>query len=491
MIIIPAIDILGSKCVRLMQGNYEKVTVYDSSPLEVAQQFVQQGAKRLHMVDLDGARQRWPVNKEIILSIAKQVSVPIQVGGGIRSVEETRKYLNSGVDRIILGTTVIEDQANVRERVKAFGSSRFTVSLDWLGGNLAVRGWRKTSDISLASILDFLREIGIRQVIVTDTTKDGTLKGPNFSLARDLLARGFEVTVAGGVTSLQDVQKLQQLGISGAIVGRALHEGKLDLQEALRIVTGGNGLARRIIPCLDIKGGRLVKGTHFKNLRDIGDPVEFGERYSQLGADELVFLDIGDTEEDREKFYELLRRVAERINIPFSVGGNVHSLEEIRNLLDAGADKVSIGSSAIRDPDLVRQAAERFGSQCIVISIDAKRTGDSWQAYVKGGTEPTGVDAIKLAQNMERLGAGELLVNSLDRDGTKRGFDIGLLREIRRAVNIPVIASSGAGSITDFVEVFAKANVDAALGASVFHDDQIQIKELKTVLASNGVPMRL
>jgi len=252
-----------------------------------------------------------------------------------------------------------------------------------------------------------------------------------------------------------------------------------------------NNLAKRIIPCLDVKDGRVVKGTHFRELRDAGDPVELGRMYSDLGADELVFLDITATIEDRKTFCELVESIAKKINIPFTVGGGIKSIEDIRMLLNAGADKVSICSAAVQNPNLVSQAAQYFGSQCIVISIDAKRKNSSWNAYIKGGSEATEVDAIAFAKKMEQLGAGELLVNSLDRDGTKSGFDIELLKAICDIVNIPVIASSGAGNMQDFLDVFQKAKVDAALGATIFHYKEIGLKELKRFLFEHNVPIRL
>ncbi|MDD5750201.1 MAG: imidazole glycerol phosphate synthase subunit HisF [Candidatus Pacebacteria bacterium] len=252
-----------------------------------------------------------------------------------------------------------------------------------------------------------------------------------------------------------------------------------------------NCLAKRIIPCLDVKNGRVVKGTHFRDLRDAGDPVELGKKYCDLGADELVFLDITATLEERKALRDLVGRIAREINIPFTVGGGISSIEDVRNLLLAGADKVSICSAAVRDPGLVKRASEHFGAQCIVISIDAKRSASGWNVYIKGGTESTEVDAIAFAKKMEQLGAGELLVNSLDRDGTKKGFDIELLAKICGLVNIPVIASSGAGSMRDFLDVFQKAKVDAALGATIFHYQEIDLKDLKRFLSQNGLPIRL
>ena len=241
---------------------------------------------------------------------------------------------------------------------------------------------------------------------------------------------------------------------------------------------------------MDIKNGRVVKGINFVNLKDAGDPVELGKLYSEMGADELIFLDIMATVEKRDTLYDLVRRISENINIPFTVGGGVKDIEDIRTLLNNGADKVSIGSYAVENPDFIKEASERFGSQCIVISVDPKKVLGKWKVFTKGGRENTGLDAIEFSKKMERCGAGELLVNSLDRDGMKNGYDIPLLRAITNAVNIPVIASSGAGAKEDFLEAFTEANADAALAASLFHYGEIKIPELKAYLTKNNVTIR-
>lgn len=250
-------------------------------------------------------------------------------------------------------------------------------------------------------------------------------------------------------------------------------------------------LANRIIPCMDIKDDRVVKGTHFKDLIDSGDPLELAEQYARQGADELVLLDVAATTEERKHRIELVRAVAERINIPFSVGGGVSKLEHIKELLSAGADKVSIGSAAVTDTQFVIEACREFGSQAIIISVDPKKREDKWEVYIKGGRENTGIDAIEFAKAMQDAGVGELLVNSLDRDGTKLGFDVELLKRISEAVAIPVIASSGAGSTEDFVEVFKQTKVTAALGASVFHSGEFTVPQVKTKLKENGLEVRL
>jgi cyclase len=340
-------------------------------------------------------------------------------------------------------------------------------------------------------VITRLKSARVPRVIVTDISKDGLLKGPNFELTGQFISAGFQTIAAGGVSSLKDLEELNKLGAFGAIVGKAMYEKKIDLQKAKQAVAYKNNLAKRIIPCMDVKNGRVVKGTHFQNLLDAGDPVALGKRYSESGADELVFLDITATLENRKTLCAFVSRIAKEISIPFSVGGGVSSIEDIKALLTAGADKVCIGSAAVTDANFVKRVVEYFGSQCIVVSVDAKKYKEGWRVYIKGGSENTGIDAKEFCARMEQCGAGELLVNSLDRDGTKTGFDIALLRAITQRVNIPVIASSGAGKAEDFLEVFQKAKVDAVLGASVFHSQEINIFELKNFLFNNNIPIRL
>lgn len=250
-------------------------------------------------------------------------------------------------------------------------------------------------------------------------------------------------------------------------------------------------LAKRIIPCLDIKNGRTVKGVNFEDLRDAGDPVELARRYSQEGADELVFLDITATKEKRKTLVELVRRIALEIDIPFTVGGGIKTVEEIEELLHAGADKVSLNSAIVKDPDLINRASDAFGSQCIVAAVDAKRSGDSWKVYIKGGSENTGIDALQWIKEVEQRGAGEILLTSMDRDGTKEGFDLELLRKVNDEVHIPVIASGGAGNSSHCVEAIKKGGADAVLAASIFHFKEVEIEELKKDLSKQSIPVRL
>lgn len=257
-------------------------------------------------------------------------------------------------------------------------------------------------------------------------------------------------------------------------------------------------LAKRIIPCLDIKDGRVVKGVNFVNLRDAGDPVENALIYDKEGADELVFLDITASYEKRKTIVDVARRVAEVVFMPFTVGGGIRTLEDIRNLLNAGCDKISINTAAVKNPEFVKRAVEKFGSQCIVVAIDAKKVTrlpghqvtTKWEVYIKGGRTPTGIDAIKWATHVEMLGAGEILLTSMDRDGTKDGYDIELTRRISESVNIPVIASGGCGSLEHFYEVLTNGKADAALAASVFHYKEFSIGQVKEYLKKKGIAVR-
>lgn len=251
-------------------------------------------------------------------------------------------------------------------------------------------------------------------------------------------------------------------------------------------------LAKRIIPCLDVKDGRVVKGINFVNLRDAGDPVENAIIYNNEGADELVFLDITASFEKRKTMVDVVKRVAEKVFMPFTVGGGISSNEDIRALLNAGCDKVSINTAAVEDPGFVHQASKRFGSQCIVVAIDAKKREEgAWEVYVKGGRQKTGIDALEWARKVDELGAGEILLTSMDCDGTKNGYDVELTRVISEAVNIPVIASGGCGQLEHFLEVFTKARADAALAASIFHFKEFSIHEVKEYLTKQGVVVRM
>jgi len=251
-------------------------------------------------------------------------------------------------------------------------------------------------------------------------------------------------------------------------------------------------LAKRIIPCLDVTGGRVVKGTKFLNLRDAGDPVECALEYDRQGADELVFLDITASSDDRKTMIDVVERTAEKVFMPLTVGGGIRTVEDVRLMLRAGADKVSINTSAIQNPDLVRAGSEQFGSQCIVVAIDAKfKSGGGWEVYTHGGRVPTGLDAIEWTRKVVALGAGEILLTSMDADGTKAGYDIRLTRAISQAVNVPVIASGGAGSLEHLLEVLTLGHADAVLAASIFHFGEYKVEDVKRYLSERKIRVRL
>jgi len=250
-------------------------------------------------------------------------------------------------------------------------------------------------------------------------------------------------------------------------------------------------LKKRIIPCLDVRNGQVVKGVQFEGIKEIASPVALGKKYSEEGADELVFYDITASKEDRQIFQDFVSEVAREINIPFCVGGGIQSIEDFSLVLKCGADKVSINSAAVRNPQLIKEASEKFGAQCVVLSVDCKKVGESqWQVFVRGGSENTEMDVLKWIERGVALGAGEIVVNSIDSDGMKDGYDLELLSAIRKRVNVPIIASGGAGKLEDFYEAATVSDVDGILAASVFHYGEISIRELKDYLIGRGVPMR-
>jgi cyclase len=256
------------------------------------------------------------------------------------------------------------------------------------------------------------------------------------------------------------------------------------------------GLAKRIIPCLDVENGRVVKGVNFVDIRDAGDPVEIARRYNEQGADEITFLDITASHEGRDTTVHTVEKIAEQVFIPLTVGGGIRAVEDIRTMLNAGADKVAINTAAIHNPDLVRESSQRFGSQCIVVAIDAKRVADvdgapRWEIFTHGGRKPTGIDAVAWAKKMADLGAGEILLTSMDRDGTKNGFELGVTRAITDAVEIPVIASGGVGTLDHLADGVLLGGADAVLAASIFHFGEFTVPEAKAHMAARGIEVRL
>ena len=250
-------------------------------------------------------------------------------------------------------------------------------------------------------------------------------------------------------------------------------------------------LAKRIIPCLDVRDGMVVKGVNFVGIKEVGDPVECAMEYDRQGADEICFLDITATHEGRGTMIDVVRRTAKKVFVPLTVGGGIRTVEDYRDILRAGADKVSVNSAAIRNPELIRQAADKFGSQCVVVAVDAKQRPDGgWSVFVNGGRIDTGLDALEWIKQCEKLGAGEILLTSMDADGTKNGFDLSLTDAVTRSVGIPVIASGGCGKLSDFSDVFQKTGADAALAASLFHYKELTVGQVKAHLAAEGIPVR-
>src|SRR3989338_4871176 len=490
MLVIPAIDILGGECVRLKRGDFSDKKVYSSDPVAVAIEFEREGAGMLHIVDLDGAKTGRPANTELISAIKNAVQIPIEVGGGIRSTALAKEYL-AFADRIVLGTKALEDISFIEGLIRESGSERIVVALETKGGKVATEGWQKTLEGDFRDAAQTLKRAGVTELLFTDVGRDGIMVEPNYEMVQELIGLGFNVIASGGVSDTSALTKLAALGASGAIIGTALYEKKLTLQEALEATRPASHLTKRIIPCLDVKDGKVVKGVSFENQQNVGDPVSLGKKYSDEGADELVFLDISASREGRETMFDVVEKVAKEVFIPFTVGGGISSIGQIRKLLQLGADKVSLNTAAVQNPELISEAARAFGQQCVVVAIDAKKKGDGYGVFLKGGTEETKLDAIEWAKEAERRGAGEILLTSMDKDGTKAGYDIELLRRVSLAVRIPVIASGGAGSLEDLRAACVEGKADAVLVASLFHYGEHSIKEAKEYLSKAGIPMRI
>ena len=472
--IIPAIDLLGGEAVRLFQGDYAQKTAYSTDPAGLAKTFEDMGAKYLHIVDLDGAKDGSTANLETIRRIRETVQIPIQVGGGIRSAETVALYLEElGVNRVILGTVAVKDPAFVEEMITRHGSERIVVGVDVRDGKVAVSGWLQDSGTDYLAFIETLKTIGVQTIVLTDIGRDGTLTSPNWEMYEQI--HGINVIVSGGVSNEADLRQAQKY--YGVIVGKAFYEGKVDLPKML---------AKRIIPCLDTVAGRVVKGINFVDLVDIGDPIEIAKRYEEQGADEIVLLDITATNEERESMYALLRRASEELTVPLTLGGGIRTVEEVGKALECGASKVSINSAAVKNPELIRAASAAFGKERIVVAIDGKGR----EVMIAGGTKGTGLDIVDWARECEALGAGEILFTSMGGDGTQDGYDIPHTRAVCEAVHIPVIASGGCGSVQDIIDVFRETDCDAALVASLFHYGKATVQEAKAAMKEAGIPCK-
>jgi len=487
MEIIPAIDIIGGKCVRLVRGDFKLKKVYSSNPLKIAQLFQKAGLRKLHLIDLEGAKAGKIKNWKTIEKIAKNTNLSLQVGGGFRKEKDIKQLLDLGFHQVTLGTIAVRQPEKSKKFLKKFGKEKIVVDVGVKNGEIYFRGWQERTKKDIDSFLKDLIKLGVKTIICTDIERDGTLKGPNFSLYKKLISEfpKLEIIASGGVRNIEDLRKLSKIGVAGAIVGKAIYENKISLDDLKFMIP------KKIVPCLDVKNNKVVKGVKFEKLRLAGNPIRLAKKYSNEGADELVMLDISASQEKRKPFFDLVKKVSRVIKIPLIVGGGISTLSDIENLLKDGADKVSLNTSIVKNPNFLNQAVKKFGSQKIVVAIDAKRRGKTWKVCILGGTKETKLDAIKWVKEVKRRGAGELLPTSKDRDGTKKGYDLELLRKLKEAANLPVIASGGAGKMKHFLDAFTKGKADAVLAASLFHFNEIKIPELKRYLREKGINVRI
>lgn len=484
MDVIPALDLLQGNAVRLKQGDFTRVTTYGDPETVLDSLDVPRGS-RLHVVDLEGSRSGRPVETDIVRRLAHR-DLRVQVGGGIRTVANARTWIECGAEKVVVGTVAADSPEVLSAIVADLGAQRVIAAVDVRDGVVRVAGWERDAQRSLADVLRSISEAGVEEVLVTDIARDGVMCGPSFALYRSL-PRKMRVIASGGVAAVSDVVSLARIeNVSGCVIGKALLDGRVSLAEARARVATPNAIPERIIPCLDLRDGRVVKGVNFVNIRDAGDPVECAMRYEAEGADELVILDISATDHGRVTALETVRRVADALFIPLTVGGGVRTVEDFRALLRAGADRVAINTAAIRDPQLIADCAREFGVQAVVLSCDAKGR----EVMVRSGKEGTGLDVVEWCKRAESLGAGEILLTSVDRDGTNAGFDIALLRAVSSAVKIGVIASGGAGALEHFRDAIESGGARAVLAASLFHDRRLSIGEVKEFLANEGIPVR-
>jgi phosphoribosylformimino-5-aminoimidazole carboxamide ribotide isomerase len=521
--IIPAIDIIDGKCVRLKGGDYEQKTIYGDDPVEVAKDFEKSGFRRLHIVDLDGAAAGRLVNTAIVRKICRSTSLLVDYGGGIRTRNDIVSLLNAGVNQFTAGSIAARNKDLVLEWLEEFGPERLILGADVKEGKIAVNGWKDTVESGLMDFIGSFIRRGLTSIICTDVSRDGMMSGPATELYRSVLNvfPDIDLIASGGVSNMGDLEALEAAGVKSVIVGKALYEkgtGLInsapcalrpapDSPEGRQYVSTGHipspssapcalrpapdSPAVRIIPCLDVKNGRVVKGVNFGGLRDAGDPVELARLYSDQGADELVFLDIAATDENRKTMADMVRRVAEAVNIPFTVGGGIASVDDVTLLLSNGADKVSVNSAAVKNPELISELSARFGSQCVVLAVDAGRQSDgTWKVFVNGGKVATELDLFDWVARGVELGAGEILFTSIDNDGTGKGFAVEALSRVVARVNVPVIASGGAGKLEHFAEAVTEGKVSALLAAGLFHYGHLTIADLKNYLKDVGIGVR-
>ena len=495
MDLLPAIDLRRGRVVRLRRGLDSERTTYDLDPAETLAAYGRAGVSLVHVVDLDAAFGEPPQRDLVSTLVAQPESPAIELGGGLRDAEAIEWAFAAGVSRVVVTSLLVRDFEGFAAAVKAH-PQRVVAALDVQGRQVRHSGWTESAPTTLEEICERLRELPLAAVLVTDIDRDGMLEGPNLELAGEIGERcGAPAILSGGIRSVRDLLAARSdPRVGAAIVGKALYDGALGLEEALEAARGATtGLTARIIPCLDVAAGRVVKGVKFQNLRDQGDPAECALRYAQDGADEIVFLDITAAPERRKTNLDWVTRTAEQVFIPLTVGGGVREVEDGRKLLQAGADKVAINTAAVDDPALLTRLAERFGSQCVVLSVDARRWEDGregWEVVTHGGRTATGRDALTWIREGIERGAGEILLTSIDSDGTQDGYDLELLGRVSEQVTVPVIASGGAGTIEHLAHAL-EVGSSAVLAASIFHESTHTPDEVKTQLAALGFPMRL
>jgi cyclase len=486
MEMIPSLDVLQGRVVRLTRGDFASARDY-GEPEAVLDALVVPPGLRLHIVDLEGSRSGRAIETELVRRLARR-ELRVQVGGGVRSVDDARRWFDCGVDRVVVGTVAATAPHLLAALVQAFGANRILPAVDVRDGVVRTDGWERASGTTLADVFARIEALGIPEALVTDISRDGVLRGPSFALYRQLRQRTtVRIIASGGVSTMSDVISLARLdNVGGCVIGRALLERRIDLGEARTRLATPNEIPERVIPCLDVRDGRVVKGVSFANIRDAGDPVACARRYETEGADELVMLDISATDRDVGTATATVRSVADSIFIPLTVGGGVRTIGDFRALLRAGADRVAINTAALRRPELIRECAEEFGAQAVVLSCDAKEG----LATMRSGQEKTTIDAVEWCLHAEELGAGEILLTSVDRDGTNRGFDLDLLRAASSRLKIGVIASGGAGCLDDFRDAIESGGARAVLAASLFHDGVLTITDVKRHLDAEGIPVR-
>ncbi len=495
MEIIPAIDLREGRVVRLKQGDYAQETRYAPDPADLAEGYATAGACWLHLVDLDGARSGAFENLKTIAAIAKAGQLRVQAGGGVRNEDDVQRLFDAGVARIVVGSVAVREPEKVEKWIAIYGIEQICIALDtrfeagqW---RLPSAGWTQSEGATLDQLAPRYAAAGARHLLCTDISRDGMLSGPNLDLYVHLrhIAPQLDVIASGGIRDASDVRSLREQDLAGVVLGRSLLEGRLDSRRGLGMLT------RRIIPCLDVRDGKVVKGVRFRDHVVIGDIVDLATRYRDAGADELVFYDITASPQGRSVDHDWVEKVARVIDIPFCVAGGIRSVEEARAVLHAGADKVSVNSPALERPELIDELADAFGVQCVVVGVDSLRDEDGeWRVRQYTG-DPTKTRALarrtlSWVAEVQQRGAGEIVLNCMGADGVREGYDLEQLVAVRAICRVPLVASGGAGIVEHFRDVFAKADADAALAASVFHSGTIPIPDLKRYLRAENIAIR-